>query len=66
MKNSQLAKEAQANKEQANVFAHKGGKLRLVAKKMRDKAEELEDSMVDTRREDRAIRPFEIPMQEDI
>ncbi len=33
---------------------------------MRDKAEELEDSMVDTRREDRAIRPFEIPMQEDI
>lgn len=66
MKNSQLAKEAQANKEQANVFAHKGGKLRLVAKKMRDKAEELEDSMVDSRREDRAIKPFTIPMQEDI
>lgn len=66
MKNSQLAKEAQANKEQANVFAHKGGKLRLVAKKMRDKAEELEDAMVDTRREDRAIKPFTIPMQEDI
>lgn len=66
MKNAQLAKEAIANKEQANVFAHKGGKLRLVAKKMREKAEELEDAMVDTRREDRAIRPFEIPMQEDI
>lgn len=66
MKNAQLAKEAIANKEQANVFAHKGGKLRLVAKKMREKAEELEDAMVDTRREDKAIRPFEIPMQEDI
>ncbi|MFA6090295.1 MAG: ATP-binding cassette domain-containing protein [Candidatus Gracilibacteria bacterium] len=66
MKNAQLAKEAQANKEQANVFAHKGGKLRLVAKKMRDKAEELEDAMVDSRREDRAIKPFIIPIQEDI
>ena len=66
MKNAQLAKEAQANKEQANVFAHKGGKLRLVAKKMRDKAEELEDAMVDSRREDRAIKSFTIPMQEDI
>lgn len=66
MKNAQLAKVAQANKEQANVFAHKWGKLRLVAKKMREKAEELEDAMVDTRREDRAIRAFEIPMQEDV
>lgn len=66
MKNSQLAKEAQANKEQANVFAHKGGKLRLVAKKMRTKAEELEEAMVDSRREDRAIKSFTIPMQEDI
>jgi len=33
---------------------------------MREKAEELEDAMVDTRREDRAIRAFEIPMQEDV
>ena len=66
MKNAQLEKQAQANKEQANVFAHKGGKLRLVAKKMRDKAEELEEAMVDTRREDKAIRAFEIPLQADI
>lgn len=66
MKNAQLAKAAQANKEQANVFAHKWGKLRLVAKKMREKAEELEEAMVDTRREDRAIRAFEIPIQEDV
>jgi hypothetical protein len=33
---------------------------------MRDKAEELEESMVDTRREDKTIRAFEIPLQEDI
>lgn len=66
MKNAQMAKIAQANKEQANVFAHKGGKLRLVAKKMREKAEEMEENMVDVRREDKTIRSFEIPLQEDI
>ncbi|MFA6024348.1 MAG: ATP-binding cassette domain-containing protein [Candidatus Gracilibacteria bacterium] len=64
MKNAQLEKEILANKEQSNAFAHKGGKLRLVAKKMRDKAAELEESMVDVRREDKAIRPFTIPAQE--
>lgn len=42
--NSRLEKEIQANKDQANVFAHKGGKLRSVAKKMVEKAEELEAS----------------------
>ncbi len=66
MKNAQMAKIAQQNKEQANVFAHKGGKLRLVAKKMREKAEEMEDNMVDVRREDKTIREFNIPMQQDI
>lgn len=65
-KNALMAKEAQANKEQAEVFAHKGGKLRLVAKKMREKAEELEENMVDVRREDKTIRSFEIPAQEGI
>lgn len=33
---------------------------------MREKAEELEESMVDVRREDKTIREFMIPMQEDI
>lgn len=65
-KNALMAKEAQANKEQAEVFAHKGGKLRLVAKKMREKAEELEENMVDVRKEDKTIRAFEIPAQEGI
>ncbi len=66
MANARLAKEAQAKKEQANVFAHKWGKLRLVAKKMREAAEELEDDMVDTRKEDKTIREFTIPLQEDV
>ncbi|MCE9585019.1 ATP-binding cassette domain-containing protein [Candidatus Nomurabacteria bacterium] len=66
MKNAQLAKEIQAKKDQANVFAHKGGGLRLVARRMREKAEELEEEMVEVRKEDKTIRPFIIPCQEDI
>lgn len=65
-KNARLAKEALENKEKANFFAMKGGKLRLVAKRMRDKAEELEESAVDVRQEDKTIRDFVIPAQEDI
>lgn len=66
LKNARLLKEIQANKDQANIFAHKGGKLRLVAKKMRDAAAEAEASMVDVRKEDKTIRDFIIPVQEDI
>jgi ATPase subunit of ABC transporter with duplicated ATPase domains len=66
MKNAQLAKQIQAKKDKANEFAHKGGRLRLVAKRMRNLAEELEDEMVDIRKEDRTIKPFTIPAQEDI
>lgn len=62
--NARIAKEIQANKDQANVFAHKWGKLRDVARKMRDRAEELEESKVDVRREDKTIRNFTIPNQE--
>ncbi len=61
-KNAQLAKEIQENKDKANFFANKGGQMRLVAKRMREKAEELEESKVDTRREDKTIRPFIIPV----
>ncbi len=66
MANARLAKEAAAKKEQAEKFAHKWGKLRLVAKKMREAAEEMEDDIVDTRKEDKTIREFTIPLQEDI
>ncbi|MDD5318312.1 MAG: ATP-binding cassette domain-containing protein [Candidatus Pacebacteria bacterium] len=65
-KNAQLAKEIQANKDKANFFAQKGGQMRLVAKRMREKAEELEEEKVDTRREDKTIRSFIIPAQQDL
>jgi ATP-binding cassette subfamily F protein 3 len=64
MKNAQLAKEIQAKKDKSNEFAHKGGRLRLVAKRMREKAEELEEEIVDVRKEDRTIKDFTIPAQE--
>lgn len=64
--NARLEKEIQANKDQANVFAHKWWKLRAVAKKMVEKAEELEASKGDVRREDKTIRDFTIPNQEGI
>lgn len=62
-KNAQLEKEIQANKDKANFFANKGGQMRLVARRMRDKAEEMEEAKVDIRREDKTIRPFIIPAQ---
>ena len=65
-KNAQLAKEIQENKDKANFFANKGGQMRMVARRMRDKAEELEDEMVDVRREDKTIRPFVIPSQPEL
>ncbi|KKR79298.1 MAG: hypothetical protein UU24_C0012G0008 [Candidatus Nomurabacteria bacterium GW2011_GWA2_40_9] len=66
MKNAQLEKQIQAKKDQANVFAHKGGRLRLVARRMREMAEDLEEEIVDVRKEDKAIRAFTIPAQPDI
>jgi len=62
-KNAQYEKEILANKEKANFFANKGGKMRLVARKMRLKAQEMEISKVNVRREDSAIREFKIPTQ---
>jgi ATPase subunit of ABC transporter with duplicated ATPase domains len=61
-KNAQLEKKIQENKDKANFFAQKGGKMRLVAKKMRLEAEEMEEDKVDVRKEDRTIRPFKIPV----
>ena len=64
--NARLGKEIQAKKEQANMFAMKGGQMRLVAKRMREKAEELSLEIVDVRKEDRTIKPFVIPAQMDV
>jgi ATPase subunit of ABC transporter with duplicated ATPase domains len=65
-KNAQLAKKIQENKDKANFFAQKGGQMRLVAKRMRDQAEELEEEKVDVRREDKTIRQFQIPCEQDL
>ena len=62
--NARAELEIRKKREQAEVFAHKGGKLRSVAKRMREAAEEAEESMVDERREDKTIRDFKIPCQE--
>jgi len=63
--NALLQKEIQEKKDQANMFANKGGQMRLVAKRMREKAEELEEDIVEVRKEDKTIRPFTIPSQPD-
>jgi len=64
-KNAMLSKEIQAKKDQANAFAMKGGGLRLVAKRMRELAMDLEEEKVDVRKEDKTIRNFVIPNQDD-
>lgn len=64
-KNAQLAKTIQEKKDKANFFAMKGGQMRMVAKRMRLLAEELEEEKVDVRKEDKTIRPFTIPHQPD-
>lgn len=65
-KNALLAHSIQEKKEQANKFAMKGGQLRLVARRMREKAAELEAATVEARREDKTIRRFTIPCQPDL
>jgi ATPase subunit of ABC transporter with duplicated ATPase domains len=64
--NAQMEKKIQENKDKANFFANKGGGMRLVAKRMREQAEEAEENMVDVRKEDKTIRPFVIPAQSDL
>jgi ATP-binding cassette subfamily F protein 3 len=65
-KNAQLEKEIRENKEKANFFANKGGGMRMVAKRMRQKVEDYEESKVEVRKEDRTIRSFTIPTQKEI
>ncbi|MBU6500957.1 MAG: ABC-F family ATP-binding cassette domain-containing protein [Patescibacteria group bacterium] len=66
MKNVRLEKDIEHRKEQAGFFAQKGGHMRDVARKMKEKIEELEGDVVEVRREDKTIRNFTIPCQEDI
>ncbi len=64
--NARLSKGIIEKKEKANYFANKGGRLRLLAKRMREAAEEMEENKVESRKEDKTIRNFTIPAQEDI
>lgn len=64
MQNARAEGEIKRLKAQSEQFAHKGGKLRAVAKRMRESAEEAEETMVDVRKEDKTIRSFTIPTQE--
>jgi ATPase subunit of ABC transporter with duplicated ATPase domains len=64
--NARLAKIAIEKKEKANFFAMKGGRLRLLAKRMREDAEDMEEAQVDVRKEDKTLRQFTIPSQEDL
>ena len=62
--NAQLTKNIQDRKEKVNFFSHKGGKMRKLAKKMRDEVEQDEANMVDVRREDKTIKEFKIEAQD--
>lgn len=64
LQNARMQAQIKEKKSQAEVFAHKGGKLRGVAKRMRESASEAEENLVNVRQEDRTIRSFEIPVQE--
>ena len=63
-KNAQLEKTIKDRKEKVNFFAYKGGKMRKLAKKMKDQTIDLEENKVDVRKEDKTIRNFSIPEQD--
>lgn len=63
-KNAQLEKNIIDRKEKVNFFAHKGGKMRRLAKKLKEEVEEDEENMVNVRKEDKTIRNFQIPSQD--
>lgn len=62
--NARMKTQIREKRSQAEVFAHKGGKMRGIAKRMREAAEEAEESLVDVRVEDKTIRRFVVPAQE--
>jgi len=65
-KNARLEKSIQEKKDKSNFFANKGGRLRAVAKQMREDAADAEANKVDVRREDKTINTFTIPFQADL
>ncbi len=65
-KNVRLETDIMNRKEQASFFAQKGGHMRDVARKMKEAIEKLEEEKVETREEDKTIRKFAIPCEEDL
>jgi ATP-binding cassette, subfamily F, member 3 len=63
-KNAQLLKTIQDRKDKVNFFAHKGGKMRKLAAKLKDEIAEAESSMVGVRRDDKTIGDFTIDAEE--
>jgi ATP-binding cassette subfamily F protein 3 len=59
-KNAQLRKEIQDKKDKVNFFAHKGGKMRKLASKLKDEVESAESGMVRVKEDDKTISPFQI------
>ena len=62
-KNAQLEKNIQDRKDKVNFFAHKGGKMRKLASKLREEVAEDEANKVDVKRDDKTIRSFVITAQ---
>ncbi len=59
-KNAQLRKEIQDKKDKVNFFAHKGGKMRKLASKLKDEIDSAESGMVRVKEDDKTISPFTI------
>src|SRR3989344_2356518 len=64
LQNARMQMQIKEKRAQAEVFAHKGGKLRGVAKRMRESAEEAAERIVRGRMDDKVIRRFHIPAEE--
>ena len=64
--NVRLENEIMHRKEQASFFDQKGGHMRDVARKMKEAITKLEEEKVETREEDKTIRKFVIPCEEDL
>lgn len=62
-KNAQLLRNIQDRKDKVNFFAHKGGKMRKLAAKLKEEVAEDEENMVEVKRDDTTIREFTIPAQ---
>jgi ATP-binding cassette subfamily F protein 3 len=64
--NALREKEMKEKYEKVNYFALKGGEMRKRASKLRDEIEELKEDVVEVRKEDKTIKNFQIPCQEEL